>query len=153
MDIRILCCIGSLLLVTNSALSADIKRWVDKDGQVHFGDNAPHGTHTVQVTPEIITTAPSSNNSLKKIMRPGELRMIKNYEKREKRLIKAKRKALKQSKQNKKRLASAKKRCNYHRRKKDSLKRKLRQGYTPSEKIRIEERLTKHKLKIGEYCN
>ncbi len=153
MDIRIIYCAGSLLLVANSALSAEIKKWVDQDGQVHFEDRAPSDIQTIKVNPEIITTAPSSNNSLKKIMRPGELRMIKNYEKRGERLIKAKRKALKQDKLDKKRAASAKKKCDYHRHKRDYLKRKLRSGFKPSEKIKIEERLASHKLQIEEYCD
>ncbi len=153
MDIRVICCIVSLLFVTTPALPTDIKKWVDHDGQTHFGDYAPHGADAIQVTPEIITTAPSQNNSLKKVMRPGELRMIKSYEKREKRLIKAKRKGLKQAMINKKSAASAKKKCEYHQDKRDYLKRKLRNGCKPSEKIRIEERIAKHDRQIEEYCN
>ncbi len=153
MDIRIFCGIGSLLLVTSPALPADIKKWVDQDGQIHFGDYAPNGINATQVDPEIITIAPSSNSSLKEVMRPGELRMIKNYEKREKRLIKAKRKELKQTKQGKKRTASAKKRCKYYQDKVGQLRRKLRQGCTRSEKNKIEERIAKHNRQINEYCN
>ncbi len=153
MDIRISCCIGALLLATNSVLSADIKKWVDQDGQVHFGDYAPHGADAIQVTPEITTIAPSEHNSLKDIMRPGELRMIRNYEKREERLIKAKRKSMKEDRLEKQRAANAKNKCKYHRGKIDYLKRRLRNGCKPLEKIRIKERIAKHNLQADEYCN
>jgi hypothetical protein len=153
MDIRTLICAGALLLLTNHALPTEIKKWVDKNGQVHFSDQPPHDVDNIPVNPEVITTAPSSNNSLKNIMRPGELRLIKNHDKRRKRLIKAKRKALKQAKLEKRRAASNKKKCNYHQRKKDYLRRRLREGARLSEKSRIEQKLDNHILKIEEYCN
>jgi hypothetical protein len=153
MDIRILYCIGAILLVTKPVSSAEIKKWVDQNGQIHYGDRAPHGIENVLVKPKITTTSPSSNSSLKKIMRPGELGMLKNYEKRSKRLIKAKRKAAKQAKLEKKQATNSQKRCNYHRRKKDDLKRRLRKGYSRSEENRIEDSLARHDLKIDEYCN
>ncbi len=153
MDIRTLCCIGSLLLVVNPALSADIKRWVDESGQVHFGDHAPQDTGATQVEPRIITTAPSSNNSLTDTMRPGELRMIKDYDKRGVRLIKAKKKELRKAKLTDKHSANSKKKCAYYQDKIDSLQRKLRAGCTRSEKNKIEERIAKHNLKVDEYCN
>ena len=153
MDIRILCCIGAFLLVTNSALSADIKRWVDENGQAHFGDHAPQDTEATQVEPEIITTAPSSNNSLKDTMRPGELGMVNDYDQRGQRLIKAKRKELKQTKLGDKRTASAQRKCAYYQDRIDYLKGRLRAGCTRSEKSKIEERLARHNLKVDEYCN
>ncbi len=153
MDIRLLTCLGSLLLATNPAIAADIKKWTDQDGQVHFGNLAPHGVENVEITPEITTTAPSSDNTLNKIMRPGELRMIKNYDQRGKRLTKAKKASAKLSKLEKRRVARAQKSCDYHRRQKNSLKRKLRAGYSRSERNRIEERLDEHNQKIEEYCN
>lgn len=153
MDIRILCCIGSLLLVANHVISAEIKKWVDQNGQVHFGDYAPHTTDAIQVKPEIITTAPSSNNSLKDIMRPGERRMIKNHEKRGERLVKAKRKELSKSKLSKKSINNAKKRCAYYRKKKSYLRRRLREGVNRSKKNTIEKGLDNYNLKIKEYCN
>ena len=152
MDIRISCYLASLLLATNTSPAADIKKWIDADGQVHFGDIAPHEEKSVEINPEIITTAPSSDNSLRKIMRPGELRMIKNHEKRGKRLIKAKRKALKQARIVEKRAAKYKEQCRYHRQKKENLKRKLREGSPRSKEKRIRESLARHEFKIDEYC-
>jgi hypothetical protein len=152
MDIRILCYLASLLCATNTSLAADIKKWIDQNGQVHFGDIAPQGEDSVEINPKIITTAPSSDNSLRKIMRPGELRMIKNHEKRGKRLIKAKRKAQKQARADKRRAAKYKKQCSYYRQKKENLKRKLREGNSRSQAKRIRENLIRHELKIDEYC-
>jgi hypothetical protein len=153
MDIRLLCCLGSLLLATNPAIAADIKKWTDQDGQVHFGNLAPHGVENVDITPEITTTAPSPDNTLNRIMRPGELRMIKNYEQRGKRLTKAKRESSIRNKLEKRRVASTQKSCDYHRRQKNSLKQKLRAGCSRSERNRIEEKLDMHNLKIEEYCD
>ncbi len=153
MDIRIFCCIGSLLLATNPANPADITKWVDQDGRTHFGDYAPHGVDSTQVSPEIITTAPSRNNSLKEIMRPGELRMIKNYEKRNERLIKAKKKAMKQTRLNKRSSARTKDRCEHYQDRLDLLRRKLRQGHKRSAKNRIEEQIARQNQRIEEYCN
>jgi hypothetical protein len=152
MDIRTLCCIGVLALASTPASSAEIKRWVDKDGQVHFSDLAPQDVENEQITPKVITTTPSSNHTLKKIMRPGELRMIKNYEKRGKRLIKAKEQASKQAKSETRRIATAKNRCSYNRRQKEQLKNKLRRGVSRSEKNRIEQNLIKYNQRIKEYC-
>lgn len=153
MDFRLICCVGALLLAINPALSADIKKWVDQNGQIHFGDYAPYGIDAIPVEPEIITTAPSRHNSLKEIMRPGELRMIKNYEKRGERLIKAKKRELKQARLDGRRTASAKSKCEYHQDKIDSLRRKLREGCTRSEKNRIEKRIARHNRQVEEYCD
>lgn len=153
MDIRLLPCLGLLLLATNPAIAADIKKWTDQDGRGHFGNLAPHGVENVEITPEITTTAPSSDITLNKVMRPGELRMIKNYDQRGKRLTKAKIASIKRSTLEKRRIARAQKSCDYHRRQKNSLKRKLRAGYSRSERNRIEERLDEHNQKIEEYCN
>jgi hypothetical protein len=152
MDIRILYCLGALLLATNLTLAAEIKKWVDQNGQIHFGDHAPLDSDSVEVNPEIITTT-YSNKSLAKTMRPGELRMIKNHDKRGKRLIKAKKEEQKRAKRDQKRITKAKNRCDYYQQKSTRLKRKLRKGYTRSEERRIEESLEKYNLKIAEYCN
>ncbi len=152
MDIRILCYLASLLLATNTTLAADIKKWIDDDGRVHFGDLAPKGVDNVEIKPENTTTTPSARVDLKKTMRPGELRMIENHDKRGKRLIKEKKQAAKQAKLRTKQTANAKNRCVYNRQKKERLKRIHRAGASRSEKSRIEEKLSNHNRQIKEYC-
>lgn len=153
MDIRILCYLASLLLATNTTLAADIKKWIDNDGQVHFGDLAPLGVDNVEINPEIITTTPSARGDLKKTMRPGELRMIKKYEQRKNRLTEGKREAAVQAKSRTEQTTNTKKKCSYNRQKKDQLKRRLRAGVSRSEKNQIEERLSEYNGRIKEYCN
>jgi hypothetical protein len=153
MDIRVFCYLASLLLATNTALASDIKKWIDDDGQVHFGDLAPQGANSVEINPEVITTTPPSHDGLGEIMRPGELRMLERYEQRNKRLTKAKREAANQAKLKTEQITSDKKRCDYNRQQKQQLKRKLRAGVSRSLKNRIEEKLSKHNRQIKEYCN
>lgn len=152
MDIRIIGCALLIIFTTAPSVSGEIKQWEGQDGRIHFGDIAPPGTATTPLHLEIITTTPS-HKSLKEILRPGERRMLKRYEQRGIRLIKAKRRALKQEKKNKRKLALAKDKCQFHSQKEEDLKRKLRHGYKPSQKNSIETKIAKEQRLINRYCN
>ncbi len=153
MDIRIICSALFLLFAASPALSGDIKRWVDQDGRVHFGDTAPHGTTATTSNPVITTTTPGVNNSLQDILRPGERRMLRNYEKRGLRLSKEKQRSLKQAQRGEKQLARMEDKCHYHKQKQDELKRKLRSGYKPSRKASITQSINRHRAQIRRYCS
>ncbi len=152
MDIRTVCCALSLLWLSTPALSGEIKRWVDEDGGIHFGDSPPHGTDATLSTPVIITTKPASNNTLRDILRPGERRMLRQYEQRGRRLEKGKRDSLREYKKREQKIAQMEDKCHYHRRKLDGLKRKLRNGYKPSGKSSILQGIDKQRSLIRRYC-
>ncbi len=153
MDIQILCCALSLLLFTTIAPCGEIKRWVDEDGGTHFGDNPPHGTAATLSTPVVITTKPSSNNTLSDILRPGERRMLKQYEQRGRRLERGKREGLRKSRKKEKQLTKMDEKCHYHRQKKYGLERKLRNGYKPARKRSIQQSIDRHRSLIRHYCS
>ncbi len=152
MDIRIIGCAISLLFATNNSYSSEIQKWVDQDGRVHFGDIAPANANTTELHPEIITTKPSYK-SLKNLLRPGERLMLKNYEQRGRRLIKAKKTNARQEKRAKRELAKNEGKCGYHQQKKEALEAKLRRGYKPAQKSSIKGKIAREKLKINRYCS
>jgi hypothetical protein len=152
MDIRIIGCALLLLFAPSPSVSGEIHKWLDQDGNVHFGDVAPLDTDTTQLHQEIITTAPA-HKSLADILRPGERRMLKRYEQRGQCLSKAKTKELKQYKRRQSKIAQAENKCHYHRQKKANLERQLRHGYKPSQKDSIEMKIAREQLLIKEYCN
>ncbi len=152
MDIRIIGCAVLVALTTSATEAGKIQKWVDREGSVHFGDIAPVDTATTTLDPEIITTTPA-HKSLKEILRPGERQMLKRYEQRGQRLIKAKNHSLKQYKQNQKKNALAKDKCQYHLLKKEELERRLRHGYKPAQRKSAEIKIAKERLLIKQYCN
>jgi hypothetical protein len=153
MDIRTICYVVTLLLASHQVLAGEIKRWVDQDGGVHFGQTAPHDIDATTATPVITTTEPATHNSLRDVLRPGERRMLRMYEQRGLRLKRGKRRSLKQDRQRKRQLARMEDRCYYHKQKKDELERKLRSGYRPAKKASISSSIDKHRLSIKRYCN
>lgn len=152
MDIRIIGCALLFLFAPSPASPGEIHKWVDRNGNVHFGDVAPVNTDTTQLNPEIITTTPA-HKSLKDILRPGETRMLKAYEQRGLRVRKAKNDSLKQDKRNKSKIALAENRCQQHQQKKEALESKLRHGLKPSQKRATETKLAREELLIKQYCN
>lgn len=38
-----------ILLISSSSFAAGIQKWVDEDGQIHYGDSPPAKTHTESV--------------------------------------------------------------------------------------------------------
>ncbi len=152
MDIRIIGYAVLIALVTHASAAGKIQKWVDREGSVHFGDIAPEDTATTTLDPEIITTTPE-HKTLNEILRPGERQMLKRYEQRGQRLLKAKNHSQKQDKQNKRKNALAKDKCQYHQLKKEELERRLRHGYKPTQRKSTEIKIAKEQLLINQYCN
>ena len=152
MDIRIVCCALAILSIATPAKTGEIKKWIDKDGGIHFGDTAPIGTDSTLSTP-VITTITPDVKTLDDILRPGERRMLRKYEQRGRRLTKEKRRNLKKARQLERKIAQMKDKCFYHKQKKDELERKLRRGYKSSQKASIVQGIGRHRLLIRRYCN
>ncbi len=153
MDIRMICCALLLFLFNQQLISGEIKRWVDATGRVHYGHTAPHGADTTVATPVITTTETASNNSLQDILRPGERRMLRDYEQRGRRLIRSKKRSMKQARKRERQLAKMEDKCYYHKQKKDVLEQRLRGGYKPSQKDSITRGIHRHRRLIKRYCN
>lgn len=51
---------ATLMLALSGTVTAKIYKWVDDDGQIHYGQEAPHG---VDATPMSVHTAPPSRSS------------------------------------------------------------------------------------------
>ncbi|MEJ2530081.1 MAG: DUF4124 domain-containing protein [Gammaproteobacteria bacterium] len=152
MDIRIIGCAVLVVFASSSSVAGTIKKWVDQEGSVHFGDVAPVDTDSTTLDPEIITTMPA-HKPLKEILRPGERQMLKRYEQRGQRLLKAKNQSLKQHKKKQKESTLTQDKCQYHQLKKEELQRRLRHGYKVAQRKSIEIKIAKEQLLIKQHCD
>jgi hypothetical protein len=63
MKLRVLIAAICFILPGLSYLSADIFRWTDKEGTVHFGNSVPPDAQNVKVVSKEITSGPAGNAS------------------------------------------------------------------------------------------
>lgn len=142
-----------VLLFWAAAISAaEIKRWVDPDGQVHFGDVAPP-TVEAEVR-EVEEQEPDSTGGSG--MRPGELEMIRRFEQRGQAREEARHRSARASekdRQNAKKEEKRKARCQYHRAKLEQALRKKRRGYTRAQGERLKDKIELNELKVNIYCD
>ncbi len=144
--------IPALVLVTLSA-SAEVYKWVDEDGQVHYGDEPPKASIEQQRLdiPSLSTDSKPANG-----LRPSEVRALKAIEKRKK-LQKKKRKA--KEKEEKKQKREAEKKAKYHRKKckrytllHKRIRKQLRAGYDTKKGRRLHEKEREYADQMKEHC-
>ena len=139
------------LVVASGIGAAEIKRWVDADGVVHFGDQAPPAVE-VEVQ-EIDHPEPAASGPG---LRPGELEMLERYEQRGRDLEAAKQRSYRDYEkarlspdQERKREA----RCEYYRGQLEQYLGKKRRGYTRAEGERIDDQIELNEMKVEIYCD
>lgn len=139
------------LLVASGIGAAEIKRWVDAEGVVHFGDQAPPAVE-VEVQQIRHPEQATSGSGL----RPGELEMLERYEQRGRDLEAAKQRSYREyenarlsAEQERKQAA----RCEYYRSRLENYLGKKRRGYSRAEGERIDEQIELNEMKVEIYCD
>ena len=142
-----------VFLLPATASAADVKHWVDQNGQVHFGDTAPAGTlvetKTLSAPTEIGTQSKWSPRS-------GEREMLRRHEERGRSLEEAKKRSVEEYRrgQESKKVAQKRRaRCDYYRKRLDYYEAKRRQGYTREEKDSIDLSVASYEMKVKTYCD
>ena len=121
--------------------AGSIKKWVDAEGNVHFGDAPPAAQKTEDVDININkgtggTTAPG--------LRPDEQLMLDKYEKRyERSYAPEPSNSLNHYDES---------RCEYYKLRLKRYQRKAKSGYKQSEKQTIKERIAWYEMKVSDYC-
>lgn len=147
-----------LMLEGSSVLAADIKKWTDQNGKVHYGDIVGY-SQKVEVL--------DIDNSIPEITEGEALMRLKNdlyfqaqyLKRKEQRLAKKNAIATKRKKQEKsankreKKLNSDRRACIKARLKIEDIEDDLRQGYTTKKGIQLEKKRRQQKRRVNAYCH
>jgi hypothetical protein len=149
--------IGLLLLTAfASAAAGPVRKWVDADGRIHFGDAPPPNAASVVVSPEP-ASHPSSAEDAPEGLRPGERRMLERIEREEREFVEARERSAKELAQrdaaraHKKKVEKAK--CKYYRALVREHEHALKQGYRNSaRRLHDETKLELYERQAAMYC-
>lgn len=127
-------------LCLQQPLSAEIYRWVDSKGQVHFSDakNKPghiNKTESIEVTPNVVKTQPG--------LTPKPKRSV------------TKKKPRKSATMNSHRYATTNndKKCARAKEKLDNVRSRMRAGYTAAQQRKLHNRELRYMEERSQYCN
>ena len=130
---------------------AEIKRWVDAEGRVHFGDQAPPAVEAeVQAIDGPKPAEPGAG------LRPGELEMLERYEQRGRDLEAAKQRSYREYEKGRLSAEKAQKRearCDYYRHRLEHYLGKKRRGYSRAAGDRIDDQIELNEMKVEIYCD
>jgi hypothetical protein len=142
-----------LLMSLPLALSAaEVKKWVDAEGGVHFGDLPPRGSEFAVQTVDPVAVTPGRSELT---LRPGEIEALERYEQRRKAHAPSNRAPAAQHRSDGAggdRQAFYRKRCAYYRQRHEFFRDQKRHGYSRSEEAKIDERIAWSEMKVAEYC-
>lgn len=142
-----------LALLAGGLQAGEIKRWVDAEGRVHFGDQAPASVDAVvqEIEQSGVDSAPSNPG-----LRPGERAMVERYEQRGRELEAAKQRssqAYEKQRLSKGQEAKQRARCDYYLSRVDHYRGKKRRGYSRSEGDKIDAQIELYEMKSATYCD
>ena len=141
---------GALLLAFGIG-AAEIKRWVDAGGRVHFGDQAPPAVDAeVQ---SIDDPGPAASGAG---LRPGELEMLERYEQRGRDLEAAKKRSYREYERGRLSAEQERKRrtrCDYYRLRLEHYLSKKRRGYSRAAGESIDDQIELNEMKVNIYCD
>lgn len=139
--------IGLWLLVT--ATQAQVYKWTDAAGQVHYGDRPPAQTPTEQ-----IEDAPPPADSTATGLRPGERKLLQEVTTEERRLRRERQaQAREEARYRQAEAARRRTRCEDYRRRLRRLDDKLVSGYRAGESDSLHELRDDYQTKIKQYCD
>jgi len=141
-----------LMLFSITAQAGGIKKWVDQDGTIHFGDVPPTNADSEPAEPKIIPPSTEAGASQADFLRPGERRMLRRYEQRGRNLATAREDEHKKLQQQRRNRANSAAKCRYHRSRREYLERQLRRGYKHVEKEEIEQKIVQHRVNQAQFC-
>jgi len=139
--------IGLWLLIT--ATQAQVYKWTDAAGQVHYGDRPP-----AQGPTEQIEVAPPPTDSTTTGLRPGERKLLQEVTTEERRLRRERQaQAREEARYRQAEAARRRSRCEDYRRRLRRLEDKLVSGYKVGESDRLHEQRDDYRTKIKQYCD
>ena len=145
--------IDVLLLCLPVALyGAEVKRWVDADGGIHFGDIAPKdaSVEVQELNPVSVTPGQPGLR-----LRPGEIEALRRYEQRGQSGAAASEGLMREPTGGNTigdRADFYHKRCEYYRQRQAFFRDWKRHGYSRSDEAKIDERIAWSEMKVAEYC-
>jgi hypothetical protein len=150
----------ALLAIIASASGGSIKKWVDDQGRVHFGDAPPPAAGSVIVAPQpaYSSSQPAGRHAASTGgLRPGEQRMLERIEKEEREHVEAMDRSVRESAQRKARDARTRKlsqaKCDYYRALVRESDQRLRQPYSnPQRRLHDETKRALYARQAALYC-
>ena len=152
-----LCRLCMLWFILASLQAAEVKKWTDENGKVHYGDIAVR-TRDVEIL-EVDDPAPEVTEGEKLMRMKNDLYFeqleLKRQQQRLARMRAATKKreqALKEAKQQEKKLDSNRRTCIKAKLKIEDIKDDLREGYTTSQGVQLEKKLRRQQRRVDVYC-
>ena len=136
-----------VLIIANPATAGSIKKWIDAEGNVHFGDAPPAARSAEEV--ELSPGYKGEDTDNAGGLRPGERLMLEQYERRYSRPPSQN---LPSSNSSDNSAEYDESRCEYYKLRKQRYERKLKSGYKQSERQYIDERIAWYNMKVSDYC-
>jgi hypothetical protein len=132
-----------------TATQAQVYKWMDAAGQVHYGDRPP-----AQVPTEQLEVVPPPADSAATGLRSGERQLLQTITTEERRLTRERQaQAREEARYRQAEAARRRTRCEGYRRRLQRLEDKLVAGYKVRESDRLHEQQDDYRMKIKEYCD
>lgn len=132
-----------------TATQAQVYKWTDAAGQVHYGDRPP-----AQVPTEQIEIIPPPADSTAAGLRPGERQLLQTITTEERRLARERQaQSREEARYRQAEAARRRTRCEDYRRRLQGIEDKLVAGYRIRESDRLHEQRDDYRIKIKEYCD
>ncbi len=141
------------------AVMAQVHRWVDEDGRVHYGDRPPAQVEskTVDIEKVPLSTIPPRNDpGVNTGLRPTEEHLLQEMERdrkaREKEREEQEKEKAKKQAQRVKEQEKRFQQCTTATRRYEEVRRRLSQGYTATEGIKLNAQADKYRQDMKAYC-
>ncbi|MFO1428569.1 MAG: DUF4124 domain-containing protein [Candidatus Competibacteraceae bacterium] len=141
--------LGFVFWVLATATPAQVYKWTDAAGQVHYGDHPP-----AQVSAEPLEIVPPPADSTAAGLRPGERQLLQAITTEERRLARERQaQSRREARYRQAEAAQRRTRCENYRRRLQHIEDKLVTGYKVREADRLHEQRDDYRMKIKEYCD
>lgn len=132
-----------------TATQAQVYKWTDAAGQVHYGDRP-----SAQFPSEQVETVAPPADSATGGLRPGEQKLLQEITTEERRLTRERQaQSREEARYRQTETARRRTRCESYRRRLQRLEDKLVAGYKVRESDRLHEQQDDYRMKIREYCD
>ena len=144
----------SPFLLFSTAAYAGVYKWIDSAGNIHYGDKPPETADKLQKLEIEDPSAGTSSDT--NGLRSGELRMLKNIERKRERAAKARRQRTRQETKDNQRKAleeaTMSKKCDALEARIDKIQGRLRQGHSAAQGAKLHQTRREIAAKIRRYC-
>ena len=141
--------LGIVFWLLATATQAQVYKWTDAAGQIHYGDRP-----SAQFPSEQIETAAPPADPAATGLRPGEQKLLQEITTEERRLTRQRQtQAREEARHRQAEAARRRTRCESYRRRLQRLEDKLVTGYRVGESDRLHELRDDYQMKIREYCD